>query len=101
MLILTTTIFVAGLLLIILACLVREKQLISIFRGMDEKKLSDEEKSAFCKLSSAGLLTTGILMVIAAMAAHFAKSALCLLIALLGLIIGIVLIANALKKYKK
>ena len=101
MLILTTAIFVLGLLLIILACLVREKQLISVFRGMDEKKLSDEEKAAFCKLSSAGLLTIGILMVISAMAAHFFKNPLCLLIALLGLIIGIVLIAKALKKYRK
>ena len=101
MLILTTILFVLGLLDIILACLVREKQLISIFRGMDEKKLTYEEKCSFCALASAGILTIGLCGVISAMAIHFSQNLLCLIIAALGIIVGAVLIAKAVKRFKK
>lgn len=50
---------IAGLVLIVLGFLVWKKQKISLFHSYHVAKVSEKDKSAFCKVSGIGLLIIG------------------------------------------
>ena len=88
-----------GLALVIIGCLIRKKEMISLLHSYHYDNVSKENKKAFCTLSGIGLLVMGISLLISAVVFAVTESVLSFSIFALGFAVGLALLITAGKRY--
>ena len=90
-----------GILFIFLGLLIWKKEMISLFHSYHYDKVSDENKSSFCRLSGIGILIMGFAILISGVLAAITNSTYSFIILAIGFIIGICMLCMATAKYNK
>lgn len=88
-----------GILFVILGLLVWKKEKITLFHDYHYDKVSEIDKSSFCRLSGQGLTLSGIALLITALLLGITESPLSFIVFAVGFIIGIGMMIYAEKKY--
>ena len=88
-----------GILFVILGLLIWKKEKITLLHDYHYDKVSESDKSSFCKLSGQGLTLSGVALLITALLLGITESPHSFVVFAVGFIIGIGMMIYAGKKY--
>ena len=92
---------VVGIILVVVGYLIWKKERISLLHDYHYDKVSEVDKSAFCRLSGMGIISISIGVIITAVLLGITDSALSFSALAAGFIPGIILLVYSGNKYNK
>ena len=92
---------ITGVVLAVIGYLIWKKERISLLHDYHYDKVSEEDKSAFCRLSGMGIISISIGVIITAVLLGITDSALSFSALAAGFIPGIILLVYSGNKYNK